>query len=206
MRRRARAGLARRERACGASSRAPRSARSGPGRRARPRRSASRPGRRRRDRRAACPARARPRRRRGPRVAATARTTASSLNGRRSSKLPPPRASTTTSTSGCAASAAQRGDDRGGRAFPCTRVSQTTTFAAGKRAPIVATRSPRAAASAPVRIPIARGSRGSGRFRSGAKSPSAASLRFRCSSASRCPPRPMRSIVVARRPSSPFSS
>ena len=61
--------------------------------------------------------------------------------------------------------------DRARGVLPWTRVSQTTTFVAGKRAPIVATRSPRAAASAPVRIPTARGTRGSRRFRSTANSP-----------------------------------
>ena len=86
-----------------------------------------------------------------------------------------------------------------GAPLPWTRVSQITTSAAGKRAAIVATRSPRAAASAPVRIPTARGTRGRRRFRSGAKRPSAASFRFSCSSASRCPPIPSRSIVVARK-------
>ncbi len=100
----------------------------------------------------------------------------------------------------------ERGDDRLAAPLPWTRVSQTTTFVAGKRAPIVATRSPRAAASAPVRIPTARGTRGSGRFRSGANSPSAASRRLSCSSATRCSPMPTRSIVVARNPSSPLSS
>ncbi len=54
----------------------------------------------------------------GTRDAATARTTASSLNGRRSSKLPPPRARTTTSTSGWPASCCERGDDRCRGALP----------------------------------------------------------------------------------------
>ena len=57
-----------------------------------------------------------------------------------------------------------------------------------------------------MRTPIARGTRGRRRFRSDAKSPSAASSRFRRSSATRCPPTPIRSSVLARRPSSPFSS
>ena len=51
------------------------------------------------------------------RADATARTTRSSLKGRRSSKLPPPRARTTTSTSGCSVERAQRGDDRAGGAL-----------------------------------------------------------------------------------------
>ena len=106
--------------------------------------------------------------------AETARTTTSSLNGRRSSKLPPPRARTSTSTSGCAASAPSAAAILAGAPFPWTRVSQTTTFAAGKRAPIVATRSPRAAASAPVRIPI-RAAAVAADTRAGEKSPSAAS-------------------------------
>ena len=82
------------------------------GRRARRPRSASLRGHRRRDRRAACPARGRRRRRPGPVDAATARTTASSLNGSRSSKLPPPRASTIDVDFRMRRERAERSDDR----------------------------------------------------------------------------------------------
>ena len=54
----------------------------------------------------------------------------------------------------------ERGDDRGGGALALDSRLDSTTFVAGKRAPIVETRSPRAAASAPVRMPTARGTRG----------------------------------------------
>ena len=69
-----------------------------------------------------------------------------------------------------------------------------------------ATTSPRAAASAPVTTPTARGNRGSGRLRSAANSPSAASTRFSRSIAARWSPSPIRSIVLARKLSSPFAS
>ncbi len=157
--------------------RAPPRARRGPGRRARRPPSASRRARRRRGRRAACPARARPRRRPGRAHAATARTTASSLKGRRSSKLPPPRASTTTSTSGCAASARERGDDRSAAPLPLNaRLADDDLRrreARADRRDEVAARGRVRAGEDPDR---ARKTRGSGRLRSGAKSPSAASL------------------------------
>ncbi len=138
---------------------------------------------------------------------ATARTSRSSLKGRRSSKPPPPRARTTTSTSGSsqiarsastiavAARAAldeRLGDQRRVRAesAPGSR-SSTSRFAA---------------ASLPVTSPIRRGRRGSGRLRLSANRPSAASFCFSRSSAARCSPRPKRSIERARSRSSPFCS
>ena len=89
---------------------------------------------------------------------------------------------------------------------PCTRVSAITMCAAGNRAWIEAITSPRAAASAPVTTPTARGKRGSGRLRSAANRPSAASTRLRRSIAARWSPSPTRSIVVARKLSSPLAS
>ena len=68
---------------------------------------------------------------------------------------------------------------------PCTYVSATRTFAGGKRCTMCVSTSCFAAASLPVTSPISRGNRGSGRLRSAAKSPSAASLRFSRSSAAR---------------------
>ena len=75
-----------------------RAARPGPARRAGRPRWASRHEHRLRDRRAECPVRVRPRRRPGTAHAAIARTSRSSLKGRKSSKLPPPRATMITSS------------------------------------------------------------------------------------------------------------
>src|SRR5712691_481245 len=78
--------------------------------------------------------------------------------------------------------------------------------AGGKRAVIVVSTSRFAAASFPVTSPILRGSRGSGRFRSAANTPSAASFAFSRSIAARCCPIPKRSIDSARRRKSPRAS
>ncbi len=82
---------------------------------------------------------------------------------------------------------------------PCTRVSAITMWAAGYRACRPVTTSPRAAASAPVTTPTARGKAGSARLRSAANSPSEASARLRRSIAARWSPIPIRSIVTARK-------
>ena len=137
---------------------------------------------------------------------ATARITRSSLNGRRSSKLPPPRVSTITSTSGSRASVCNVAAIAAGAACPWTYVCATRRFAAGKRAWTAVTKSRLAAASLPVRTPIRRGSTGSGRLRSGAKRPSAASFRFRRSRPARMAPRPRGSIESARSWNTPRAS
>ena len=67
----------------------------------------------------------------GDGLAATARTTCSSLKGRRSSKLPPPRATTTTSTSGVSARDWSAATMARGALAPWTSVSATRTRAAG---------------------------------------------------------------------------
>ena len=72
----------------------------------------------------------------GTREEATARTTASSLNGSRSSKLPPPRARTTTSTSGCAVSAASAATIARAAPFALDAcLADDERVVAGKRAP-----------------------------------------------------------------------
>jgi len=116
---------------------------------------------------------------------ATARTTRSSLNGRRSSKLPPPRASTITSISGAAQTASSASTIAAAARGPCTYVSATRTQAGGKRVAIAVSTSRFAAASFPVTSPIRRGKRGSGRLRAASKSPSAASFLFSRSRAAR---------------------
>ena len=78
--------------------------------------------------------------------------------------------------------------------------------AGGKRAVIAVSTSRFAAASLPVTSPMRRGRRGSGRLRSGANRPSAASFRFSRSSAARCSPSPKRSIERARSRKSPRAS
>ena len=66
---------------------------------------------------------------------ANARTTASSLNGRRSSKLPPPRVDDHDVDGRVGGDAAERGRDAARPPLaPCTRVSAITMWAAGNRA------------------------------------------------------------------------
>ncbi len=108
------------------------------------------------------------------RLAAAARTTASSLKAMRSSRLPPPRA--TISTSGCGSS--------GGRALnpamaaaifsaapsPCTGTGQSR-IGRGNRLAMVVLISCNTAPWAEVTTPTTRGSIGSGRRRSNSPSP-----------------------------------
>ena len=86
------------------------------------------------------------------------------------------------------------------RAVPGRRSRRRATRAGGKRVWIAVSTSRFAAASLPVTSPIRRGSRGSGRLRDSAKSPSAASFAFSRSSAARCSPSPKRSIESRAQP------
>ena len=149
----------RRERARCARGRGARAARPRPGRPGGPPRSGWRRARRRRGRRAACPARARPRETTGTAQPATARTTRSSLNGRRSSKLPPPRVSTIDVDSGLRGQLGERRRDRApAPRGPWTYVSATSDPSRPESAPSTAvTKSRLAAASLPVSRPIRRG-------------------------------------------------
>ena len=74
---------------------------------------------------------------------------------------------------------------------PARRSRRRGRSPAGSAARCAVSTSRFAAASLPVTSPISRGNRGSGRFRSAAKSPSAASFRFSRSSAARWAPRPI---------------
>ena len=137
---------------------------------------------------------------------ANARTTRSSLKGRRSSKLPPPRATTTTSTSAAAASSATAETIAAGACGPWTYVSAMTIRAARKRAVTAVTKSRFAAASFPVRSPILRGRTGSGRLRSAANRPSAASVFLSRSMRASAAPSPIGSRDSARNRKLPRAS
>ena len=108
---------------------------------------------------------------------------------------------------GRVAERAQRLDDRRRGARALHVASRRRGCRAGGKRAVIAVRTSRfAAASLPVTRPMRRGRRGSGRFRSAAKSPSAASFCFSRSSAARWSPRPKRSIESARRRKSPRAS
>ena len=137
--------------------------------------------------------------------AAIARTSRSSLNGRRSSKLPPPRARMTTSTPGAAATRASASTIAAAARGPCTYVSATSTSAGGKR---VGERGEHVALRGRV---VARDEADAAREAAAAaacaprrRGPRRASFGFRRSSAARCAPRPNRSIESARRRKSPL--
>ena len=122
-------------------------------------------------------------------LAATARTSGSSLKAHRSSRLPPPRTTAITSTAGTRRAASVRALATSTAApAPCTREGTTITSAAGQRPRSVSRKSWRAAPAGLVTTAIRRGKGGRGRFRCGAKSPSASRVAWsRRSFASRAP-------------------
>ena len=121
---------------------------------------------------------------------ATARTSRSSENGSRSSKLPPPRASTITSAPRAQRSPIAVAIAAAARGALDVRLGDERRAPAGSACVIAVSTSRFAAASLPVTSPIRRGIRGSGRLRSAANSPSAASFCFSRSSAARWAPSP----------------
>ena len=119
-------------------------------------------------------------------LAAAARTTISSLNGIRSSRLPPPRATISRSGRGTAPPASRPLKPSMAPATcsaapsPWTSTGQTSTWR-GKRSASRCRMSRITAPVGEVTTPITSGRKGSGRLRSSANRPSAASLRRRSS-------------------------
>jgi hypothetical protein len=111
-------------------------------------------------------------------IAATARTTRSSLKAHKSSIEPPPRATISTSTSQRAAACASADTSAGGASAPCTGDGYTTTHTWGARRASVLSTSCNAAPAVDVTMPTARAKRGNGRLRALSNNPSASSLAF----------------------------
>ena len=132
----------------------------------------------------------------GVRHAATARSSVSLLNGSRSSSAPPPRAMTMTSTVGSSSSACTAATTSVTAVGPCTATARTSNRTTGHRRRAFSTTSRSAALARPQTRPTVRGRNGSGRLRSSANSPSAASSRRRCSSRASSSPTPDRPQLV----------
>ncbi len=139
----------------------------------------------------------------GVRHAATVLTNCSSENGSRSSTLPPPRATTITSTSGSASSSSTACTTWATAFTPWTAVLRTSKRTAGQRRRAFSRTSRSAADARPQTRPMSCGRKGSGFFRSSAKSPSEASDFFNCSSRTSSSPMPTGRMSVARSESCP---
>ncbi len=131
----------------------------------------------------------------GQGMAATARTTASSLKAMRSSRLPPPRARITTSgrgtgpPSGSEAMRASAAAMRSAAPSPCTGTGQIW-IARGKRRATVVRMSWITAPCALVTTAMTRGSSGTGRLRASSNSPAASSFAFSASMRASIAPAP----------------
>ena len=134
----------------------------------------------------------------GVRAAATARTSDSLLKGRRSSTLPPPRVMTMTSTSSITSSSNSASVTSRTALAPCTATSRMTKSAAGHRSRALTTTSCSASLLRPQMSPIRLGRKGKGFLRSGANSPSAASVAWSCARRASNSPRPTARIDRAR--------
>ncbi|MPM84275.1 hypothetical protein SDC9_131346 [bioreactor metagenome] len=115
----------------------------------------------------------------GTQLAATARTTPSSLKAHRSSIDPPPRAMRITSIPGSAFNRVNARMSSAGAASPCTAAGEMTTSASGYRRLSVFSMSCNAAPVGEVTMPIFAGAGGNRRLRSVSNKPSASSCAFR---------------------------
>ncbi len=126
----------------------------------------------------------------GIREAATARTTASSLNGQRSSAEPPPRPRMISSAQFRRFMRRRASTIWGAAPSPCTSTGQNTTRAAGQRRARTVRMSWTAAPVGDVMTPTVSGNLGSGFFRPAEKRPSFSSFALSCSNARLSAPTP----------------
>ena len=119
-----------------------------------------------------------------------ARTTISSLNAHMSSSEPPPRPTIRTSATRFRANQRIARAIAGAASRPCTGTALSRTRVDGERRRITMQMSRSAAPSDEVMTATARGQYGSGRLRSAANRPSAASFFFSSSKRSQSAPRP----------------
>ena len=121
-----------------------------------------------------------------------ARATASSLKVQRSSSEPPPRPTITTSGHLVRLKYSMPRQTSSTEPSPCTSAGKRRMCRPGKRRDRIWIMSAMAAPRGEVTMPMRRGKRGSGRLRSAAKRPSAASFFLSCSKASCSAPEALR--------------
>ena len=127
-----------------------------------------------------------------------ARTTVSSLKLHKSSRLPPPRPTISTSSPPRRFSRSMAAAISSAAPAPCTRTGASTTCRFANRRSSTCRMSRMAAPVGEVTTPTCCGSAGSGRLRSAAKSPSAASRFFSASRRSISSPSPAGSIFRSK--------
>ena len=123
-----------------------------------------------------------------------ARATFSSLKGHKSSMDPPPRPTRITSHPPWRFSASRAATISPAAAAPWTWAGHSRMSTPGSRRRATRTMSRRAAPVGEVTMPTRRGSRGSGRFRAGSKSPSRLNFSFSASKRKNSSPAPSRRI------------